>query len=98
MLALGLEEAKAYVHNKLSELQRMDLQVQIEGKSIVISSYESNERIRRVLFTSVFSDEYTLCFCDHRGMWQLLAIAGPLPQMLEILLNEFDFVLSRQAE
>jgi len=71
------------------------LRVECRGTDLVIFSEEDGEKIRRARLTAVGAGRYGLSLMRHTGRWERTPLAGPLPEMVEMLVSALGFHLAR---
>jgi hypothetical protein len=95
MAKQNLEQEKIYVEQKLSEKNLTYLNVTIRGNNIVIySEYEKEkEKENRCRFTKVGSRSYIMNMANRTGKWETTPFEGSLPEMVEMVIEQFPWVL-----
>jgi hypothetical protein len=70
------------------------LNVLARGSHTVIYSEDDGEKINRARFTHIDRDSYQLGIADHRGKWNITPFEGTLPELVEMLTEQFFFILT----
>lgn len=69
------------------------LKVLARGKHVVIYSEDDGEKINRVRFSHLENEFFSLGVANHRGRWEVTPFEGTLPELVEILTEQFSFLL-----
>ncbi len=78
----------------LKEQGLSHLKVQGRGDHLVIYSQEDDERVSRARLTYLAPNSYQLGFADHRGRWETTPFTGTIPELLQLLMEQFSWVLT----
>jgi len=70
------------------------LYIQARGDHLVLYSLEDEEKVNRVRFTRLSSNKYQLSMADHRGRWEKTPFTGTIPELVEMLIEQFSFMLA----
>lgn len=85
---------KSYRIEDLLEKKGLNyLKVCVRGKSIVIYSEADGIKENRVRFTYDKAGIYMLGIADHNGKWEQTPFEGPAEELLDMVLNQFQWVL-----
>lgn len=79
-------------------LQRHDLKhlhVLTRGRQVVVYSEEPDgEKVSRIRFTRIGTDQYELGAADHRGKWGSTSLTGSLKELFEAAVEHFGWLLA----
>jgi len=92
-----LEQDKSYVEKRLQENQLTHLHVTIRGNNIVVYSEYEKHKENRCRFTQIQTGLYIMNMADHRGKWELTPFEGLLNELLQMLIEQFPWVLTDYA-
>ncbi len=70
------------------------LYIQARGDHLVLYSLEDEEKVNRVRFTRLSSNKYQLSMAGHRGRWEKTPFTGTIPELVEMLIEQFSFMLA----
>ena len=70
------------------------LYIQARGDHLVLYSLEDTEKVNRVRFTRLSANKYQLSMADHRGRWEKTPFTGTIPELVEMLIEQFSFMLA----
>ncbi len=70
------------------------LYIQARGDHLVLYSLEDEEKINRVRFTRLSVNKYQLSMADHKGRWEKTPFTGTIPELVDMLIEQFSFVLA----
>jgi len=88
----GAQEVLAllHVHEGLEPLD-----VEVRGDAVIVFSRENGEKLRRARFTWLGAGHYRLYPTRHTMRWEPTPFAGPLPDVLDVLVSRLGFHLAR---
>ena len=70
------------------------LYIQARGDHLVLYSQEDEENINQVRFTRLSVNKYQLSMANHKGRWEKTPFTGTIPELVEMLIEQFSFVLT----
>ncbi len=70
------------------------LYIQARGDHLVLYSQEDEEKINRIRFTRLSVNKYQLSMANHKGRWEKTPFTGTIPELVEMLKEQFSFVLA----
>jgi len=70
------------------------LYIQARGDNLILYSLEDEEKNNRVRFTRLSVNKYQLSMADHRDRWEKTPYTGTIPELVEMLIEQFSFVLA----
>lgn len=88
------ESDGAKIARALSERGFPYLKVVGRGDHLVVYSEEDGLKTNRIRFTRVGLDRYQLGFANHRGNWQGSPFEGSVPELVDLVLEQFAFTLT----
>ena len=71
------------------------LDVEVRGDAVIVFSTEEGEKVRRARFTWLGAGHYGLSLTRHTGRWEPTPFRGPLPEVVELLVTQLGFHLTR---
>lgn len=90
--------ANEYASDKIVQLlkeQGIDhLYIQARGDHLILYCLEDEEKINRVRFTRLSVNKYQLSMANHRGRWEKTPYTGTIPELVELLIEQFSFMLA----
>ena len=69
------------------------LQVMTQGKHLIIYSTYDGEKEPRARLGQIKAGVYRLGMANHRGQWEATPYIGTVDELLEILVQQFAFIL-----
>lgn len=70
------------------------LKVLVRGQHLVIySTGPEGDRFNRVRLSRISSVKYQLGIANHMGRWEVTPFTGTLPELMQLLTEQFGFVL-----
>lgn len=70
------------------------LYIQSRGDHLMLYSLEDEEKTNRVRFTRLSVNIYQLSIANHQGRWEKTPFTGTIPELVEMLFEQFSFVLA----
>ncbi len=70
------------------------LHIQARGDHLVLYFLEDEEKINRVRFTRLAVNKYQLSMADHKGRWEKSPFTGTIPELVDMLIEQFSFMLA----
>ena len=70
------------------------LYIQARGDHLVLYSLEDEEKINRIRFTRLSVNKYQLSMANHQGRWEKTPYTGTIPELVELLIEQFSFTLA----
>ena len=70
------------------------LYIQARGNHLILYTLEDEEKINRVRFTRLSVNKYQLSMANHKGRWEKTPFTGTIPELVEMLIEQFSFVLA----
>ena len=92
-----LEQDKLHVEKRLHENHLNHLNVAIRGKNIVIYSEYEKQKENRCRFTQMRTNSYIMNMANHKGKWESTPFEGSLDEVLQMVLEQFPWVLTDYA-
>jgi len=86
------DSAKEEIARELLERGLTHLKVASRG-DIVVYSEDEGQKYNRIRFTRIRSDRYELGVGVHTGRWEGTLFEGSLPELLDMALTQFRFML-----
>lgn len=87
--------AQSTIESKLHEKGYLHLKVRIHGKNLVIYSEDNDGKYNRARLTRHNAYTYQIGMADHRGKWERTPFVGTLSEMIDVLTQQFSFVLAK---
>jgi len=78
----------------LEQQGRTHLRVQGRGDHLVIYSEDEGEKVSRARLTRLSPTQYQLGVADHRGRWEPTPFTGTIPELFQLLSEQFGWVLA----
>jgi len=70
------------------------LYIQARGDHLMLYTLEDEEKINHVRFTRLSVNKYQLSMANHRGRWEKTPYTGTIPELVELLIEQFSFMLA----
>lgn len=87
---IAVQELMDFLHQKGFS----HLNVLVRGKHFVIySTGPEGDKFNRVRLSRISSAEYQLGIANHMGRWEATPFTGPLSELMQLLTEQFGFVL-----
>lgn len=86
--------ASAEIERLLQEQGITHLHIQGRGDHLVLYSLEDEEKTNRVRFTRLSVNKYQISIATHRGRWGKTPFTGTIPELVNMLVEQFSFVLA----
>ena len=71
------------------------LDVEVRGDAVIVFSMEDGAKLRRARFTWLGAGHYGLSLTRHTGRWEPTPFTGPLPEVVDVLVSQLGFHLTR---
>ncbi len=84
----------AQIEDLLKEQNLTHLKAQGRGDHLVIYSEEDGEKDSRARLSRLSSDLYQLGLADHNGRWESTPFTGTIPELIQMLTEQFSWVLT----
>ncbi len=70
------------------------LYIQARGDHLGLYSLEDKDKINRVRFTRLSVNKYQLSMADHKSRWEKTPFTGTIPELVDMIIEQFSFVLA----
>jgi len=84
----------AQIQDLLKEQNLTHLKALGRGDHLVIYSEEDGEKVSRARLTRLSAHSYQLGFADHNGRWESTPLTGTIPELIQMLTEQFPWVLA----
>ncbi len=85
--------ASAQIERLLQEQGINHLHSYTRGDHLILYSLGDEEKINRVRFTRLSVHKYQISIANHRGRWEKTPFTGTIPELVNMLIEQFSFVL-----
>lgn len=94
MADIFMQMEMSKLSKRLLEKGITHLKVGARGNSISIFSEFEGEKENRCRFTKIAKNSYILSMANHNGKWEPTPFEGNVEELLDMVMSDFEWVLS----